>query len=317
MNQKEREKANKYQILIFLNGLHPPWRLFSIRGMLKMFEDYDAFYSNIIVKPFTMDDHKKQVKHGLTYQAVAETMQYIEDLFSFMMTSKNIDTLIKDVLFYSPSAVGKYIGKFERLSDEQKLDALKMPYFCSGEAWENVELWPEYNKFREIALSKLERVIAFHKRYYRFYLQYKHGLKAPLNPGYDNEQHEVFAEEVDLWRYEQFDYWKDNGHAELYTPPLHPNIEPFVDELQNEGNLLCCAADSVGHKEIGDIAFATYQLLTCLHYNFVGMLLSDDDLAQELSYETTPGVVAVWFPSDDTEHPFTQIDFPYPDDGEQ
>jgi len=41
LTEKEREVANKYQIIVFIDGLYPPWRLFSIRGMRKTFENYD------------------------------------------------------------------------------------------------------------------------------------------------------------------------------------------------------------------------------------------------------------------------------------
>jgi len=239
-------------------------------------------------------------------------MQYIEDLFSFMMTTKNIQTLIKDVVFYKAKDVGAYIRKFKHLPEKEKLIELKMPYFPDGIAAEDDEMCLQYTNLKNYTLCCLEKIIGFHKRYYPFYLQYKHGLKAQLNPWYDNKQYELDSRNVDLWRYQQRKFWRDNKYSELITPPLHPIIEPFVDELDEEENLLCSAIDTVSYDEIEVIAFMTYQLITCFHYNFVGMLtVGDKQLRGMLQIKTAPNLIEVWFPKDDKELPFVQLDFPY------
>ena len=280
--------------------------------MRKTFENYDEFYSDIITTPFVLSDSKKQVKHGLTQLAVSELMQYIEDLFSFMMTTKNIKTLIKDVVYYNPKDVGNYIRKFSHLSEEEKLVELKMPYFSDGIASEDAEMHLQYINLKKYTLRCLKKVIDFYQRYYQFYLQYKHGLKTQLNPWYDNEQYEIDSKKVDIWRYQQRKFWKSNKHSELITPPLHPCIEPLVDELDNEDNLLCSAIDTVSYDEIEKVAFTTYQLITCFHHNFVGMLtVGDEYLRDMLQVKTATNLIEVWFPKDDIKSPFIQIDFPY------
>jgi len=77
MNDKEKAlaRANNRQIQEYLYGLYPEWRLLHIRSMKKMFDTYDEFYSDLTGPPFTLLGEKRSIKLGLTYAAVAETIQ--------------------------------------------------------------------------------------------------------------------------------------------------------------------------------------------------------------------------------------------------
>ena len=300
MTNDERIIANKYQLQVYLGGLEPQWRLLSIKAIRKMFENYEIFFADIVPTQTPVKEFEKQIKLGLAYSAVAEVMQYIEDLFSLMHTSKDIDNLIKNMVNYIPNKVAKYIETFESMTEAERLPEMLMPYFPDDEPWENLDVQEQYIIVKKNTTDYLDSIIAFRKKYKRFYLQYKHGLKTPLNPfcNHTQFQMDVDSTAVPIYRYEnKIENFNNNS---LIIPQLHPCFSQVASSLATENNLLLYEAVTVDFDELTDIATKTYKLLVCLHQNLMFLAQS----------EKTTTIREVKFPVGSTMDLLCTIGFP-------
>ena len=301
MTDKERENANKRQLHEYLSGLYPEWRLLYIRSIKKMFDNYDDFYSDIAVHS-TLAGEKRPIKLGLTCAAVAETMQYIEDLFSLMYNTQEYPLSMNRILNYTPRKVIDYIMSFESKPISEQLVALHMGYFPDDCVWPNADVKELYTKLKDNTVEHMKKIIAFRNKHRRLYNQYKHSLKIPLKEFGNPVSVDPISTEVPLYSYESLDvsneYFKDSEPDMLAIPNPHPEVMPFAEELYSAGELLRAHMVIVSLDNIMEVAYLTYQLFNCVCGNLMAIANSSEN----------DETIAVWFPNDDPEAPFASMD---------
>ena len=94
------------------------WHIVAVESIKKLILNLDDFYSDITGEnqPLSIVEHeqiKNEVRIGWIFEALSHAEQAIEDLFSFLMLSKNIDTFVKNVVNYNATDVKRYIWNFK------------------------------------------------------------------------------------------------------------------------------------------------------------------------------------------------------------
>ena len=304
MADSEYAKANKQQLLEYLSGLYPEWRLLYIRSMKKMFDDYNVFYSDVASYPFTLDGERRPIKLGLTYASVAETMQYIEDLFALMLNTQGESLSIGKILNYSHDKVIKYITSFENKSEQEQIEALYICYIPDDYVWPNADIKETYTVLKDYTLECIKKIIMFRSRYRRFYTQYKHGLKIPMRE-FGGAMIDLEGDEIPLYSYESLKIENKSftgiERNSFILPNPHPDVTSIASKLYENGDLLRCDMAVVRFDDVLDVAFLTYQLFSCLRNNLMTFTMSSDN----------DDTCDILFPSNDREMPFKKMSYLY------
>lgn len=116
MTEQERLVASVDQIKTFHFSQFIRWHLTAVKSIRKILLNLDDFYGDLL--PELEYDNEEadivhsQIRNGWFYDAVAHAEQAIEDLFSVMMSFKELATFTKDVLFYRAGDAVRYIREF-------------------------------------------------------------------------------------------------------------------------------------------------------------------------------------------------------------
>ena len=192
MTDNERLVASIDQIKAFHYSQFTRWNLAAVKSVQKILLGLDDFYSNI-VPDLEYDGEESdivhcQIRNGWLYDAVGHAEQAIEDLFSVMMSFKELATFTKDVLYYRAGDVVKYIRNFD--TDDVKYLAEQMGFcYCPIDEndpeyvkWGNADTFEQYKKSIQLTQGYIKEMQSFHQKYYDDYCQYKHGLSVALAP---------------------------------------------------------------------------------------------------------------------------------------
>ena len=103
LTEKEKFEAGKAQMYQYLDSQYLAWHIVAVESIKKLILNLDDFYSDITGEnqPLSIVEHeqiKNEVRIGWIFEALSHAEQAIEDLFSFLMLSKNIDTFVKNVV---------------------------------------------------------------------------------------------------------------------------------------------------------------------------------------------------------------------------
>jgi hypothetical protein len=300
MELTNEQVANRHQIHTFLAGLCSEYRLFIIRAKRKAFNDYDNFFSDIVEEPFALAENKKQIKLGLVYSAVAETIQYAEDLFSLSFAAKEKDNMIKNLVNYKANVIKPYVESFLTMTTNDIMTEMHIPDVPTNETWPSEEAKSLYIDSLALIQENIKKIVAFYKRFYRFYLQYKHGLKVPLNYMGNREQVDINDSFLPLSYYETKTVekvWTDGQVKAFMIPNFSPNLHG-VKQLYESENLLRYEYDSTTFDEIENVTYKIWQLLNCLQSN----LYADTSLEKKEFIE-------IRFPTNKKSQPLVTIGF--------
>ena len=110
LTEKEKFEAGKAQMYQYLDSQYLAWHIVAVESIKKLILNLDDFYSDITGEnqPLSIVEHeqiKNEVRIGWIFEALSHAEQAIEDLFSFLMLSKNIDTFVKNVVNYNATDV--------------------------------------------------------------------------------------------------------------------------------------------------------------------------------------------------------------------
>lgn len=298
--EEERKRAGKAQMKIFASNQYLYWRVAAVKSIRKIIFNADDFYSDMMdeisaVQPSDVSENvqpdivNNQIRNGWLFEAVSQAEQGIEDIFSLLMNSKDIAYFAKNVVVYPAGEIKKYIWHFDTESIEHIMLEFGLPYFPLDEPWENLEVYKGYRDAILLIQHYLKELIAFHKKYYLDYCQYKHGMAVALRPfGKEQTKNEVDVKEPGKGFLMTFDSYTV-GRRQKFSEALPSmgllvteEIQPYVSRLHEEGNLLHYTMHDVDIDEVVAVTEKAYSLLNVVWLNLLKRSeLSEKDSVQE------------------------------------
>ena len=113
MTNEERMAASIDQIYTYGNCQYTKWRVAVVKSIQKILLNLDDFYADILPEIEPENDPQDvvhcQIRNGWFYEAVSQTEQAIEDLFSTIMNLGDLAYFAKNVVHYNPTDVKKYM----------------------------------------------------------------------------------------------------------------------------------------------------------------------------------------------------------------
>lgn len=282
----EKFEAGKAQMYQYLDSQYLAWHMVAVESIKKLILNLDDFYGDMIGEnhPLSIVEArqiKNEVRMGWIFEALSHAEQAIEDLFSLLMLSKNIDTFVKDVVNYRATEVKKYIWKFN-VDDPQKiLEEFFLPYFDldDSQAWEeHQECYIEYRAAVLRMQAYLKELIDFHKKHYQDYCQYKHGSAVGLRYGGYKEGNALTEGVLQTFDNRPIKV-RDNETPPALIFDLMPETQKHIKSLYNNSNLLHYSLHSVDMDDIVKITEKAYELISVLRHNLIkrSRLLDSDE----------------------------------------
>ena len=296
MNDQDRLRAGKHQLKYFLANQYPMWRVAMIKTIKRIMENPIDFYMPFFEDLRCNEEEKAEetitceIRNGLIFEALAQSVQAIEDVFSLIQNCDDIAYFAKHVITYSASKVTKYIRDFDTSNTEFMLKEFGVPYFPLDEPWENQEVFESYKKAVFLIKEYLDALIAHHSKYYLHYCQYKHGLSVALRPfATGNPTGDGNPMSGAVMTFDNKNYLKRSAgqRGNFMIPHFHPDIAPVISELHAEDNLLRADLRVVDIQEFVDIAEKAYTLISTLHWNMqYACNVSDEADVHEIALPT-------------------------------
>ena len=145
---------------------------------------------------------------------------------------------------------------------------------------EDKESFQKYSRSIKIIQDYVKAAQAFHKKYYRDYCQYKHGMSVALSPygkffPKNNSEFEKYVRENLLQgSLNTFDNKVLNGRSNDGKLPaimisLTDKTQPYISDLRSEKNLLHMAVSHVNVDEVVKVVEQTTSLLSIVWQNLL------------------------------------------------
>lgn len=318
---EERYRAGKAQMKVFRTNQYLYWRVAVVKSIRKIILNSEDFYRKLedeflfdVDANLPMDEHpdivNNQIRNGWMFEAVSQAEQAIEDLFSLLKNSGDIAYFAKNVVNYSASQVKKYIWNFKTDDIKYIMQEFGLPYFPLKEPWDNQEVFEFYKESVLLMQSYLQDLIAFHKKYYLDYCQYKHGMSVALCPFgkmHKKGEHRPDPHIGGLMTFDSYTVEKRSKasgelpHLALYATP---EIGPYVSRLHAEGNLLHYSMKVVNIADIVQITEKAFTLLNIVWCNLMRRCeVTDEDNINEWAFpeEDYHQYVVIGFPVDHSQ----------------
>lgn len=309
MNAKE--KANKDQINQFISAYYSEWRFIHILSIQKQLSYKYSYFQEIIAEIKETDNSAgdktiaQEITNGLLFDAIQQSIQYIEDLFAFINASLNKDLFIRNIVQYKAGKIDNSISSFKN-SKTIICKYFHFPNYLENEI--ESERDEEIMKVMNEGISRLgvivEEIIEHYKKYKFFYNQYKHGLSIALRPynDYNDEQVELdkkgeFGETpiiaLDSLNFKNASKNQYGNTGHLFMPAFSENISPWIPSLEKENNLLryVMSPKYTNIENITEIAGKTKRCLQILIHNFRAVLNDDIKMHLRLPSENIKEVI--------------------------
>lgn len=306
-----RYKAGKSQMNIFLSYQFLEWRMIAVKSICKILQMDERFYSDMFSDSFNPDQREsavRSIRNGWFFEAVSQSEQAIEDLFSLLKNANDIAFFARDVINYKAVAVKDYIWNFNIDDLQYILNQFHLPYFNidESEEWEHKDVFKAYKNAVLLMQEYLKELIEFHKKYYLDYCQYKHGMSVGLKPAEASIQNEFTREKSNenaLLTFDNFTIDKrlHKGIIPALAFMLTPDVQPFVKRLYEEQNLLHYSLHHVNMDEVVTITEKAYQLLSVVWNNLIERSgITDEATIQEWCFPTEKigSIIRIGFPVD-------------------
>lgn len=315
---KERYQAGKAQMKVFNENQYLYWRVAVVKSIRKIILNSEDFYKDLeddflfgIATDLEADKQpdivNNQIRNGWMFEAVSQAVQAIEDLFSLLKNSGDIAYFAKNVVNYKASQVKSYIWNFKVDDIEYIMKEFNLPYFTLNEPWENQEVFEFYKESVLLMQNYLRDLIAFHRKYYLDYCQYKHGMAVALCPfgKLHTKKEGSFDHHIGaLMTFDSYTVEKRSSasdelpHMALYVTP---EIGPYVSRLHAEGNLLHYSTKVVNIEDVVRITEKAFTLLNIVWCNLMKRCeITDEDDINEWAFpeENYHRYAVIGFPVD-------------------
>lgn len=184
MKSEERRLVRRDQINNFLDSYFSNWRLNQILTIEKLcIKKYD-FFNDIILETKQLDDITgeatiaQEITNGLFFDAISNSIQFIEDLFALLNAAKNPDFFINNIITYKAGKIEALIKRKYSLSEICKL--FYFPFYEDAKG--DTEVEKNYTESINRLSNYITDLQEYYKKYHFFYTQYKHGLTIALRP---------------------------------------------------------------------------------------------------------------------------------------
>ena len=313
MTNEDRLKAGKYQLTIYSANQYLLWRVAMLKSIKHILENADNFYAELKRELRQIDDDTgdktihHEIKNGLMFEALAQSMQAIEDLFSLMKNASDISYFVKHVIVYRAGVVNQYIRDFDTENLEYLLNQMQLLYFPLDEPWENKEIFEYYTGSVLLTQDYLRDLKKHHTQFSLHYNQYKHGQAVALRPfAAPPESVNENMLEAGLMVFDSLNFEKRMKNASslpsLMIPHLHPDIAGNVQELHNEDNLLRSDLKVMHIDTLINIAEKAYTLINVFWGNLrkrCTMADEDEFMEQYFPIKDYRQVAEIGFPKAD------------------
>ncbi|NLM15526.1 MAG: hypothetical protein GX218_06665 [Clostridiaceae bacterium] len=295
MTDEERNIAGRRQLTFYLANQYPMWRVVLVKSIKKILENLDGFYSPIFDELKRYDEEKQsdtvngEIRNGLFFEALSQSVQAVEDLFSMMKYSGDIPFFAKNVVTYNASKVTRYIRGFDTANTEFLLQQFQVPYLSLNEPWEDTDVFDKYVEAVQLICEYMDALIEHHRTYYFHYCQYKHGMAVALRPFGGSARHGDDILEGVVMTFDNVKFTK-RIHTTLpamMIPDFHTDISKHITALHEEDNLLRAEMKVVNLNLFVGIVEKAYTLLSVLHHNLKMRCepLKEDNVA-EIAFPT-------------------------------
>lgn len=277
MKKEDRYIVGKQQLQYYISCQYPKWRYAYVKSIEKILNNLDDFYvDNIreLKQDYDLSGEitiNKEIKNGLYFAALSETMQYIEDLFSLMLLSRDIEYFAKNVITYNATKIIQYIEKFNVDDVQYILQEYQIPYFDLDNKWEDFpDVFEDYKVAVLLIQDMFKLIKSFFMKYKLYYNQYKHGLSIGLNPFCTNANGNDKLDEATLMVFDNKQFqkrYRNKPIPALIIPNLTPEIAQNAIQLNEEENLLRTILSTISFAEIINVSKNTNILIQLLHNN--------------------------------------------------
>lgn len=311
MNQKEREKANKDQINRFISAYYSEWRFIKILSIQKTLNTKYSFFQDIIEEVKQTDNCAgdrtiaQEISNGLLFDAVQQSIQYIEDLFAFINASLKKDYFVRNIIQYKAGKIENLITSFKN-SKENICHFFHFPNY--PEEINQTEKERDIMRMMNEGVLRLGdillEIIEFYKEYQFFYNQYKHGLSIALRPygDYTDEQVELDKQggfdqntiiAIDSLNFKNAKKNQYGNSGYLFMPAFSESVRPHINTLQKENNLIryVMSPKDTSIDKIVDISTKTKRCLQILIHNFRSTINDEEQMKLRLPSEKNDEVI--------------------------
>lgn len=252
MTPEQRKKASIDLTLTYCQSYYQDWRLAKVLTIKKLMDNRYDFYSDIIpeLKPCSVEETEstiaQEIKNGLCHDAIAQCIQYIEDLFALINATKKPDFFVKNIITYEAGRITASIKTYKSNVKNITRDFYIPVDMTFATDADQKQIADGVDKLVELVNDQVE----FYKKYWFFYNQYKHGLAVPMIP-FGNPYN---AQQVELDKQGQMQPYivtYDNRNIKaasskgtysqgqpIMVNGLTDNVLPHIGKLEEENNYL-------------------------------------------------------------------------------
>lgn len=252
MTPEQRKKASIDLTLTYCNSYYQDWRLAKVLTINKLINNRYDFFSDIIpeLKPCSIEEAEstiaQEIKNGLCHDAIAQCIQYIEDLFALINATKNPDFFVKNIITYEAGRITASIKTYKSNVKNITRDFYIPENMTFATDEDQKQIADGVDKLVDLVNDQ----VVFYKKYWFFYNQYKHGLAVPMRPfGNTYNMQQVELDKQDQMKPYIVTYDNMNIKAAASKGTFSPshgimmngfteNVRPFIGKLQQENNFL-------------------------------------------------------------------------------
>ncbi|WDF79047.1 hypothetical protein PQ469_03380 [Mucilaginibacter sp. KACC 22773] len=184
LTNEQRRLATVDLTLTYLNNYYSEWRYTKVLTLQKLIDNRYEFYADLTSKVKSNRDDTgeatiaQEIQNGLYFDAIAQCIQYIEDLFALIRASKQPEFFIRNIITYKAGEVTNFIKTFKA---ERKYVANAF-HFPDNLPYDKESDQKKYFDGAERLTGYMAELVQFYKDYEFFYNQYKHGLSVAMRP---------------------------------------------------------------------------------------------------------------------------------------
>lgn len=252
MTSEQRKKASIDLTLTYCRSYYQDWRLAKVLTIKKLMDNRYDFYSDIIpeLKPCSVEEAEstiaQEIKNGLCHDAIAQCIQYIEDLFALINATKKPDFFVKNIITYKAGTITASIKTYKSNVKNITRDFYIPSDMTFATDADKKQIADGVDKLVDLVNDQVE----FYKKYWFFYNQYKHGLAVPMRP-FGNTYHAAQVEDDKQGKMNPYIVAYDNMNIKaaqskgthLQGQPIMingftDNVRPHIGKLEEENNYL-------------------------------------------------------------------------------
>src|ERR1043165_3039385 len=236
----------------YFSSYYIEWRLAKVLTNKILLEKRHEFYLSIQSQIKQYDDPdgaatvSQEIRNGLFFDTIAQTVQYSEDLFALIKASSRPEFFIRNIVTYSAGEVTSFLKGF-KCNHKNTSQAFFLPQELT---FNDAKINQTYEEDVQRLIEYVQDIQLFYKNYEFVYNQYKHGLAVALRPYgnlYGPQQIEQDMKgELDpylaVWDNLNFKAASKRGNISadraIMMPYLTPNVMPYAHQLQSENNFL-------------------------------------------------------------------------------